>query len=396
MRSLLPKTYYPFFARFRHPSAIQEKAVRPLLDGSSVLLVSATASGKTEAFIAPLVERYYAALRAGQQHLLLVCPTRALVNDAARRLQGPLKACGLELRRRTSDASENPEEQPAALWITTPESFDSLLCRHARWLGNTAAVVLDEIHLLYGTPRGTQALCLLERLDWVCRALNKPLPQRVGATATASQPDFIARSFLGAQACVVEETGRRQLIAHYHEWIDFDNLRDTLADLSKGHKADLPSEATFTCITPVSAGNYGCKPSRRFSVRAVPCSVPPPRWRWEWTWAISTGWCCYILPRTAWVLYNGLGVPGGAVVLPRWWPVFASPASACATSISWSALTPPVCRPARHLPTRAWWCNSRSACFFKIRAKRCRPEPPCNACLKSWLTTGTRKNWRLP
>ncbi len=236
MRSLLPKTYYPFFARFRHPSAIQEKAARPLLEGKSVLLVSATASGKTEAFVAPLVERYYDALRAGQQHLLLVCPTRALVNDAARRLQGPLKACGLELRRRTSDASENPEEQPAALWITTPESLDSLLCRHARWLGNTAALILDEIHLLYGTPRGTQALCLLNRLDWVCRALQKPLPQRVGATATASQPDFIARSFLGQDSQVVEETGRRQLRAHYHEWIDFDNLRDTLADLSKGHK----------------------------------------------------------------------------------------------------------------------------------------------------------------
>lgn len=236
MRTLLPKTYYPFFARFPHPSPIQEKAAPPLMAGKSVLLVSATASGKTEAFVAPLVERHYAALRSGQQHLLLVCPTRALVNDAARRLQGPLKACGLELRRRTSDASENPEEQPAALWITTPESFDSLLCRHPRWLAQTAAVVLDEIHLLYGTPRGTQAMCLLERLDWVCRALQKPLPQRVGATATASQPGFVARAFLGDEAVVVEESARRAQRAHYHEWIDFDNLRDTLADLTKGHK----------------------------------------------------------------------------------------------------------------------------------------------------------------
>ncbi|MBS2039465.1 DEAD/DEAH box helicase [bacterium] len=236
MRSLLPKTYYPFFARFRHPSPIQERAAAPLLEGRSVLLVSATASGKTEAFIAPLIERFFAALKSGERHLLLVCPTRALVNDAARRLQAPLKACGLELRRRTSDASENPEEQPAALWITTPEGFDSLLCRQARWLGRTAAVILDEIHLLYGSPRGTQVACLLERLDWVCRALKTPLPQRVGATATASQPRLIADNFLGPQATVIEEGSPRSLRAHYHEWVDFDNLRDTLADLSKGHK----------------------------------------------------------------------------------------------------------------------------------------------------------------
>ena len=236
MRSLLPRTYYPFFARFRHPSPIQQKAAGPLLKGKSVLLVSATASGKTEAFLAPLVERYFAELKSGQKHLLLVCPTRALVNDAARRLEKPLKSCGLDLRRRTGDASESPEDQPAALWITTPEGFDSLLCRHPRWLGRTAAVILDEIHLLYGSPRGTHALCLLERLDHVCRALQCPLPQRVGATATATQPEPIAHSFLGPDAVVVLETAVRSVRLHYHDWIDFDQLRDTLADLSDGQK----------------------------------------------------------------------------------------------------------------------------------------------------------------
>ena len=236
MRSLLPRTYYPFFARFRHPSPIQQKAAKPLLDGHCVLLVSATASGKTEAFMAPLLERYYPELKSGQKHLLLVCPTRALVNDAARRLEKPLRSCGLELRRRTADASESPEGQPAAVWITTPEGMDSLLCRHPRWLGRTAAIILDEIHLLYGTPRGTHALCLLERLDHICRALQCPLPQRVGATATATQPEPIAHSFLGPTAVVVQELATRRLRLHYHSWLDFDNLRDTLADLSDGHK----------------------------------------------------------------------------------------------------------------------------------------------------------------
>src|SRR5437763_1751782 len=54
--------------------------------------------------------------------------------------------------------------------LTTPESFDSLLCRgrqrrpdgHA--LAGVVAVVLDEIHLLHGGPRGEQVRWLLERL----------------------------------------------------------------------------------------------------------------------------------------------------------------------------------------------------------------------------------------
>lgn len=236
MRHLMPRTYYPFFARFRHPSLIQERAAQPLLNGESILLVSATASGKTEAFLAPLVERHFQALKSGQGQILFVCPTRALVNDAARRLAAPLRGCGLQLRRRTSDASENPETQEAAVWITTPEGLDSLLCRFPRWLGRTQALILDEIHLLHGTPRGTQVLCLLERLDWVCKALSLEPPQRVGATATAAQPQALARSFLGATARVIEDNTSRPIRLHYDRWIDYATLRDTLADIPQARK----------------------------------------------------------------------------------------------------------------------------------------------------------------
>lgn len=231
MRHLLPRTYYPFFARFRHPSRIQQEAALPLLEGKGVLLVSATASGKTEAMLAPLVERYFDELKRGQSHLLLVCPTRALVNDLARRLQSPLRGCGLKLKRRTSDASEDPQAEPAALWVTTPEGLDSLISRFPRWVSRTAALVLDEIHLLEGSPRGTQVLCLLERMVHIARAMHLPPPQRVAATATASRPGLLARRFLGEQAEVVEDVRKRVVRLHYEKWISYDGLRDTLADL---------------------------------------------------------------------------------------------------------------------------------------------------------------------
>lgn len=236
MRSQLPRTYYAFFAHFRHPHRIQQLAAAPLLSGEPVLLVAPTAAGKTEAFLAPLVERYFTALKEGRQHLLLVCPTRALVNDAARRLQAPLKRCGLSLRRRTGDASEDPASQTAALWLTTPEGLDSLLCRHARWLGKTAAIVMDEVHLLLGTPRGTQMLCLLQRLQAVCQALQVPPPQRVAATATAVHPQELAQLFLGPTAVVLSEPAQRPVRLHYHEWFDYPTLGKELASLADARK----------------------------------------------------------------------------------------------------------------------------------------------------------------
>lgn len=264
MRQHLSRTWYAFLARFPQPSPIQVEAVTPLLGGEAALLVSATASGKTEAFMAPLVERYYDDLKARVGHILLVCPTRALVNDAARRLETPLRACGLQLARRTGDASDNPAEQPAAVWITTPEGFDSLLCRHARWLGQTRAVVLDEIHVLENTPRGSQTLCLLERLDWVCRALQRPLPQRVAATATASSPQLLARAYLGDRALVVAPTANsRNLRLHYHKWFDFPTLRKELATLPDAGKVLLfassrreAEEAAIELKGPPPFGNH--------------------------------------------------------------------------------------------------------------------------------------------
>src|SRR4051794_35820726 len=80
----LARTWDPFFARFGRLTAPQRDAIPPILAGSDVLLCAATASGKTEAACAPLVERYIG--RAAPWTILYVSPTRALVNDLYERL----------------------------------------------------------------------------------------------------------------------------------------------------------------------------------------------------------------------------------------------------------------------------------------------------------------------
>lgn len=165
----LARTWDPFFARFGRLTAPQRAAIPPILAGADVLLSAATASGKTEAACAPLVERFIGL--AAPWTILYVSPTRALINDLHARLATPLAALGLRLDRRTSDHRADAGRVPQThVLLTTPESFDSLLCRgrsrrpdgHA--LAGVTAVVLDEIHLLHGGPRGEQTRWLLERL----------------------------------------------------------------------------------------------------------------------------------------------------------------------------------------------------------------------------------------
>lgn len=162
----LKRTWPAFFERFGRLRPIQRVAIPPLLDGRDALVSAPTASGKTEAACAPLIERY---LTSPERHsILYVSPTRALVNDLYVRLQGPLDRMNLRVVRRTGDHREALAGVPALI-LTTPESLDSMLCRqrllpegHA--LAWVSAVVLDEIHLLHGSPRGEQLRWLLERL----------------------------------------------------------------------------------------------------------------------------------------------------------------------------------------------------------------------------------------
>jgi ATP-dependent Lhr-like helicase len=200
----LPRAWPYFFAPFGRLTDVQRATILPILNGRDVLIVSATASGKTEAACAPLVERYIGG--RSPWTILYVSPTRALVNDLYERLHLPLSQLSLRLDRRTG------EHRPQAgyysnVLLTTPESFDSMLCRgrasnpDGHLLAPVSAVVLDEIHLLDGTARGEQVRWLLERLRRLRLQAKRAKwtisdqVQVVALSATIPNPDDVADRF---------------------------------------------------------------------------------------------------------------------------------------------------------------------------------------------------------
>ncbi|MGM0578249.1 MAG: DEAD/DEAH box helicase [Myxococcota bacterium] len=203
VRDLLPHAWYPFFGRFGRLTPIQRRAVRPIVRGEPVLLTAPTASGKTEAALAPLVERLLAGdtPRAGLA-IVVVTPTRALANDLHRRLAGPLRRAGVGLDLKTGDAPGFDDDAPPGVLVTTPESLDSMLSRRPRALRTVQAVVCDELHLLDRSARGDQLRCLLARLDQVA-----PGVQRCAASATVPDTGALARRFLGPEARMVTGGG---------------------------------------------------------------------------------------------------------------------------------------------------------------------------------------------
>src|SRR5690606_26195628 len=151
-----------FLGRFPRATEVQELAIPHVLVGRDVLISAPTASGKTEAYAAPAVERI-GATRQGSPALLLVSPTRALANDLKRRLEGPLFDVKVPFGRYTGEHKERVDGALPEVVVTTPEALDSLLARRAKLLSGVRTVVLDEIHVLDGSGRGDQLRVLLQR-----------------------------------------------------------------------------------------------------------------------------------------------------------------------------------------------------------------------------------------
>ena len=166
IKKKLRKTWHPFFGHFGSFTEIQTLTIPHILEGKNVVVISPAATGKTEAVIAPLVERLMDQGLLNTPHLsiLYISPTRALVNDLYRRLIQPLTYLDIKMGVKTGDHPRITPKKLPQIVLTTPESFDSLLTRNPQIFKNLKVVVLDEIHLLDNTPRGDQLRILLNRL----------------------------------------------------------------------------------------------------------------------------------------------------------------------------------------------------------------------------------------
>jgi superfamily II DNA/RNA helicase len=139
-------------AGFTAPSPIQVAAIPPLLRGQDLLGLAPTGSGKTAAFVLPLLQRLLAAHPGGfrRVRVLVLVPTRELaaqVGDVFLQLapssDRPLKVAVLH-----GGVSVNPQmlrlRGGADIVVATPGRLLDLLDRNAVRLDAVQALVLDE------------------------------------------------------------------------------------------------------------------------------------------------------------------------------------------------------------------------------------------------------------
>ena len=187
------------------PTPIQEKAIPILLEGNhNTMLLAPTGSGKTEAALLPLLNKLHKLSKQKELfgfYIIYITPLKALNRDVFKRIIELCEHLGLTADVRHGDTTQYARRKqairPPNLLITTPESLQAILPgKRLRYhLKTVFAVVVDEVHDLAGSKRGTQLSVGLERLE---RLVGAKL-QRIGLSATVGNPKEVARLLGGNQ-----------------------------------------------------------------------------------------------------------------------------------------------------------------------------------------------------
>lgn len=265
LKKRLGRTWGAFFERHGDFTPVQLAAIPRLLDGQNMVICAPTASGKTEAAIAPLIERHCEHLTR-ELAIVYITPTRALVNDLLHRLQAPLDMLRISLASKTRDANTFDRHRPAQILITTPESVDSLLASHAAVFASVRAVVIDELHLFDGTPRGDQLRVLLRRLGQIraYAAAQGDAPDKrlhlIALSATLADPERTAARYFD-DAHVVQVVSRRQ---HTIDLLPLGvDAADGLVDYVRTFRAKGWRKALVFCNSRAEVESYAAALKRR-------------------------------------------------------------------------------------------------------------------------------------
>lgn len=205
--------------RWEQLRPIQNAAItRILTTDKHYILVSRTASGKTEAAFLPVLSQVNFNERGVQ--VLYISPLIALINDQFFRVEELCKNLEVNVVKWHGEANKTSKEKlvkdPTGIVLMTPESLEAMFVNKPynvkHIFSNLKFVIIDEIHSFIGSGRGVQLKSLLSRLQ----DINENNFRIIGLSATLGDYDE-AKKFAGntIETTVLRDSASKDIEAKF-------------------------------------------------------------------------------------------------------------------------------------------------------------------------------------
>jgi DEAD/DEAH box helicase domain-containing protein len=188
----------------------QAASVRASGRGENIILATATASGKTLAFLLPVFEKLE---RDPAATALFLYPTKALANDQQKAVKELEKETGILVSPSIYDGDTPKDRRPeirrsSRIILTNPHELHQILPWHHQWshfLQGLSFIVIDETHRYRGVS-GSYLAFLIRRLRRICRHYGSD-PLFILSSATLANPREFAERLCGVPFTLVESNG---------------------------------------------------------------------------------------------------------------------------------------------------------------------------------------------
>ncbi|MFQ5475760.1 MAG: DEAD/DEAH box helicase [Nitrosopumilus sp.] len=186
---------------FSKLTEIQKKASPIIFQKKDCLVIAPTGSGKTECSVIPIFSLLKNSKKSGKIKSLYITPLRALNRDVFRRITKYAHENELSIEIRHGDTSQKDRKKirdnPPDILITTPETLVILLTQIKMLdaLSDLEWIVIDEVHELLASERGSQLSLSVERLE-----LNTKYPlTKIGLSATVGNFEEAGKFVVGTK-----------------------------------------------------------------------------------------------------------------------------------------------------------------------------------------------------
>ncbi|MEK0330218.1 MAG: DEAD/DEAH box helicase, partial [Nitrosopumilus sp.] len=189
----------------------QEEAIQEIIFGENVVIEAPTASGKTEAFLIPVIQRIRKDASDGNVFAIFVYPTKALSRDQYPKIQKFAEKIGINVKIFDGDTKleERREiiDHPPQILVTNFDILHYHLLHQTKFsslLSSTRILVVDEAHV-YSGIFGSNVHYIIKRLKRICS--NKL--QFVAASATLDDAKKFCQQLFGEKMQIIHGSGRK-------------------------------------------------------------------------------------------------------------------------------------------------------------------------------------------